>query len=251
MTTAYADACCVMYALREPQRELVCCLVGAGVDPPFVRSYVSSVPWSCLGGGFGVVSEQIRQVVCTGEIFYAAPHDNKIPMLAVASFPLAFSAPGLAPAAHQRAAVSMASFSWSQPGEGQTWDPLNLAKTPEKFERLRYVEVKHGRIAMLAVLGHLTAGSGARFPGELSNSLQFSDVEGTGFKALSQLGPADYAIILMSVAFLEIRVMKEVVKGEFPGDLRNGAWRNSDERHIPATPLRTAAVAVTGLDASD
>lgn len=151
-------------------------------------------------------------------------------MLSLASVSLSFSTPGLAPAARQHArqpvAVQMAAYSWSSLSEGATWDPLKLAKTPEKFERLRYVEVKHGRIAMLAVLGHLTAGSGARFPGELGNGLKFADVEGTGFKALAQCGPADYALIIMSVAFLEMRVMKEVVKGEFPGDLRNGLFKD-------------------------
>jgi len=144
-------------------------------------------------------------------------------MLALSTSCLSFN--GVAPAARpQRAAVNMA-YSWSQPGVGATWDPLKLAPTQEKFEKLRYVEVKHGRIAMLATLGHLTAGAGVRFPGELANGVKFTSVEGTGFKALSQLDIADYALILLTVGFLEINVMKETVKGEFPGDLRNGLFK--------------------------
>lgn len=123
-------------------------------------------------------------------------------------------------------ASSPSGLSWWKPGVANTWDPLGLAKTPEKFERLRYVEVKHGRISMLAVLGHIVAASGARWPGELANHLKFADVKGSGFKALSQLDPKDYAVILAFVAFLELRVMKEQVKGEFPGDLRNGLFKD-------------------------
>ena len=50
-----------------------------------------------------------------------------------------------------RAPAPQMAYSWSQPGVGAVYDPLKLATTPEKFERLRYVEVKHGRIAMLAL----------------------------------------------------------------------------------------------------
>jgi len=116
-------------------------------------------------------------------------------------------------------------FSWSQPGEAGVWDPLNLLTSEEKFERLRYVEVKHGRIAMLAVLGHIIAATGFRWPGEAANGLKFADIQGSGFAALSKLAPADLALIFLSVGFLETRVMKEQVKGEFPGDLRNGLFK--------------------------
>merc|ERR1719231_198413 len=146
-------------------------------------------------------------------------------MLALHQASLSFAAAPARPVATPRAAVSMSAYSWSTPDEGEVWDPLGLAKTPEKFERLRYVEVKHGRIAMLACLGHWVTGAGIRFPGELSNSVKFDSISGTGFEALGQIGIADYALIIMSVAFLEIRVMKEVVKGKFPGDLRNGLFK--------------------------
>lgn len=35
------------------------------------------------------------------------------------------------------------------------WDPIGLLKNAdqERFDRLRYVEIKHGRISMLAILG--------------------------------------------------------------------------------------------------
>ena len=111
-----------------------------------------------------------------------------------------------------------------QPGEGAIFDPLGLITSPEKFERLRYVEVKHGRIAMLAVLGHVAVAAGARWPGYAFGSVKFDTIEGSGFKALSQLSIQDIAISFIAIGFLEINVMKEVVKGEFPGDLRNGLF---------------------------
>jgi len=156
--------------------------------------------------------------------------------LALAQLSVSFAP--VVPAASQlagasRAAVPAMAYSWSKPGAGAVWDPLNLAKTPEKFEHLRYVEVKHGRIAMMAVLGHLTVGSGFRFPGELANGQSFSSIEGTGFAALSKCAPLDIGLIFFTIGFLELRVMKENVKGEFPGDLRNGlfkeGWDNLSE----------------------
>ena len=37
------------------------------------------------------------------------------------------------------------------------WDPLGLLKNANqgRFDRLRYVETKHGRICMLAIVGHM------------------------------------------------------------------------------------------------
>jgi len=151
-------------------------------------------------------------------------------MLALSSIYTAFNGPaGPLSRTALRAAVSMetSGLSWYKEGEGNIWDPLKLASTPEKFERLRYVEVKHGRIAMVAVTGHVAAASGARFGGELANGVKFTSITGSGYAALSQLSAADYALILGFIGFLEMRVMK-VVPGApapyMPGDLRNGLW---------------------------
>ena len=72
--------------------------------------------------------------------------------LALYSAAISFAPAMHVAAATRAAAAPQMGYSWSTPGVGAIWDPLGLAKTPAKFERLRYVEVKHGRIAMLAVL---------------------------------------------------------------------------------------------------
>ena len=46
-------------------------------------------------------------------------------------------------------------------------DPLGVLNDAdqERFDRLRYVEIKHGRICRLGVLGWLTTSAGVRLPG--------------------------------------------------------------------------------------
>ena len=59
------------------------------------------------------------------------------------------------------------------------WDPLGFTKTDDaaSFRRRRYVELKHGRVAMFACLGYIVP-EYFRWPGDLSPSLglKFSDV---------------------------------------------------------------------------
>ena len=52
------------------------------------------------------------------------------------------------------------------------WDPLGLSEEGdfEKFERYRYVELKHGRICMLAFLGEIVTRAGIHLPGQISYS---------------------------------------------------------------------------------
>eukprot|EP00913_Durusdinium_trenchii_P014570 g13669.t1 len=59
------------------------------------------------------------------------------------------------------------------------WDPAGLARDgdAEAFKRRRSVELKHGRIAMLATMGYITPEIAGKFPGYLSPSagLKFAD----------------------------------------------------------------------------
>merc|ERR1712117_1019448 len=116
------------------------------------------------------------------------------------------------------------------------WDPLGLLNDAdqERFDRLRSVELKHGRVSMLAVLGHVVTSAGVRLPGNI-------DLEGTTFEsipsgiaALSKVPPLGLAQLFIFVGALELGVMKDVTgEAEFVGDFRNGAldfgWDTFDE----------------------
>eukprot|EP00522_Entomoneis_paludosa_P013705 CAMPEP_0172442612 /NCGR_PEP_ID=MMETSP1065-20121228/3012_1 /TAXON_ID=265537 /ORGANISM="Amphiprora paludosa, Strain CCMP125" /LENGTH=216 /DNA_ID=CAMNT_0013192543 /DNA_START=39 /DNA_END=689 /DNA_ORIENTATION=+ len=105
------------------------------------------------------------------------------------------------------------------------FDPLGLLKDAdqERFNRLRYVELKHGRISMLAVLGHIVTASGTRLPGDIDLSGTSFDSIPAGIAGLSQIPTAGLAQIVAFVGFLELAVMKDITGGEFIGDFRNDA----------------------------
>eukprot|EP00525_Craspedostauros_australis_P009654 CAMPEP_0198110844 /NCGR_PEP_ID=MMETSP1442-20131203/2803_1 /TAXON_ID= /ORGANISM="Craspedostauros australis, Strain CCMP3328" /LENGTH=196 /DNA_ID=CAMNT_0043767057 /DNA_START=33 /DNA_END=623 /DNA_ORIENTATION=+ len=115
------------------------------------------------------------------------------------------------------------------------FDPLGLVADgdQEKFDRLRYVEIKHGRICMLAVVGYLVQEAGIRLPGDVDYSgLAFADVP-NGFAALTTIQGAGIAQVVAFIGFLELAVMKDITGGEFVGDFRNDAfdlgWDSFDE----------------------
>lgn len=138
-------------------------------------------------------------------------------------------------------------------------DPLGLVEDGDqaKFDRLRYVELKHGRIAMLAVVGYLVSEAGIRLPGDINYSgLAFADIP-PGFDAIDAIGTVGIAQIIAFIGFLEAGVMKDITGGEFPGDFRNGAldfgWDTFDEatkfqkRAIELNNGRAAQFGILGL----
>merc|ERR1712008_34148 len=70
------------------------------------------------------------------------------------------------------------------------WDPLNFCEggDPEKFERYHYVELKHGRVAMLAFLGEVVTRAGIHLPGVIDKSGTTFDSIPNGWEALSAGG---------------------------------------------------------------
>lgn len=106
------------------------------------------------------------------------------------------------------------------------FDPLGLVKdgNQDKFNRLRYVEIKHGRISMLAVVGYLVQESGTQLPGNIDYSgTSFQSIP-NGFDALSSIPVYGIIQILGFIGILELFVMKDINgDGEFVGDFRNGA----------------------------
>ena len=139
------------------------------------------------------------------------------------------------------------------------FDPLNLlAKGDEAyFNRLRYVELKHGRICMLAVAGYLTVEAGWRLPGTIDfDGTKFEDIP-NGFAGLSAIPAAGFWQIIAFIGYLECAVMKDITGGDFVGDFRNDyidfGWDSFDEetklkkRAIELNNGRAAQMGILGL----
>jgi hypothetical protein len=106
------------------------------------------------------------------------------------------------------------------------WDPMGIVEDgdTENFARLRWVELKHGRVAMLAVVGYLVTYAGVRFPGA-------EDIP-SGFAALDNLPGMVWAQTVATWAMMEAANQDQGASpwgtggggmGEFKGDFRNGA----------------------------
>eukprot|EP00967_Tisochrysis_lutea_P019776 scaffold22496_cov27-Tisochrysis_lutea.AAC.1 len=71
------------------------------------------------------------------------------------------------------------------------FDPLNLAADidQEKFDQYRTAELKHGRVAQLAVLGYVVP-EFYRFPGEIAPGIKFADIPNgvAAIEAIPSLG---------------------------------------------------------------
>jgi len=140
------------------------------------------------------------------------------------------------------------------------FDPLGLVADGDqaKFDRLRYVELKHGRISMLAVVGYLVQESGVRLPGLISyDGTEFSDIP-NGFAAFSAMPHGGTLQLIGSIGLLEY-FFKDVpgTGNEFPGDFRNGyidfGWDTFTEeeklkkRAIELNNGRAAQMGILGL----
>jgi len=93
------------------------------------------------------------------------------------------------------------------PGPLDLWDPLGFADDIDSFARRRAVEIKHGRISMIAFIGMLVQELGVTFPGslDLSGQYPFSDVlsDGMGFPALAHIPTAGIAQIVLFAGLAE------------------------------------------------
>ncbi|VEU39948.1 unnamed protein product [Pseudo-nitzschia multistriata] len=104
------------------------------------------------------------------------------------------------------------------------FDPLGLLDEADatRFNRLRYVELKHGRISMLAVVGHIVTTGGVRLPGDIDyHGTSFESIP-SGLAAISKIPTAGLLQIFLFVGLLELGVMKDITgDGETVGDFRN------------------------------
>ena len=178
---------------------------------------------------------------------------------------LVASAAAFAPAQQKATTTSLSAFEdalGSQPPLG-FYDPLGLVSSgdQEQFDRLRYVEIKHGRISMLAFLGNIITRAGIHLPGNIDKSGDAFESFPNGWAAIQ--GPdaipgGGLAQIIALIAVLELAVMKDVTgTGEFVGDFRNGyidyGWDKFDEdtklfkRGVELNNGRAAMLGILGL----
>jgi hypothetical protein len=144
------------------------------------------------------------------------------------------------------------------------FDPLGMVSDgdQEKFDRLRYVEIKHGRVCQLAFLGQIVTRNGIHLPGDIDMSGHAFASYPNGIAAL--IGPdaiptAGALQMFAFVGFLELAVMKDIegTGNEFVGDFRNGSldfgWDSLDaesqlsKRAIELNNGRAAQLGILGL----
>ena len=145
------------------------------------------------------------------------------------------------------------------------FDPFGMLSgdvTQERFDRLRYVEIKHGRIAQLAFLGQIVTRAGIHLPGNIDYAGNSFDSFPNGVAALI----GDNAIpfegqgqIIAFIGLLEVAFMRDVpgTGNEHVGDFRNGyidfGWDDFDEetklqkRAIELNNGRAAQLGILGL----
>merc|ERR1712209_175306 len=111
------------------------------------------------------------------------------------------------------------------------WDPLEFTKdgNEELFKRRRSVEIKHGRVSMLATMGYMTPEITGKWPGYLSPSagLKFQDIP-NGLAAISKVPAAGWAQILAYGGYCEYSGgFDEYMKGA-PGEYGFKVLTSSD-----------------------
>jgi hypothetical protein len=159
------------------------------------------------------------------------------------------AAAAFAPAQQKASSTSLNAFEdalGAQPPLG-LFDPLGLVANgdQDRFDRLRYVEIKHGRVSMLAFLGNIITRAGLFLPGSIDKDGDSFDSFGVGWHAVGSDGISRAGIyqIVAFIGFLELVVMKDVNgKGQFPGDFRNGIFDAEWEKFGPETQLKKRAI---------
>ncbi|CAK0811688.1 unnamed protein product [Prorocentrum cordatum] len=105
------------------------------------------------------------------------------------------------------------------------WDPLGLSADGDvaSFKRRRSVEIKHGRICMMATMGYITPEVAGKWPGYISKSegLKFADIP-NGLAAISKVPGLGWLQIASWFAFCEIQQGYDADAKAEPG---NVGWK--------------------------
>merc|ERR1719163_1094582 len=152
-------------------------------------------------------------------------------MLSLVVAPTAFNAPMRSPVTGTRASVNMAVEDlvggindpiFGGTPEGKVWDPLGLGQDEAALYRRRCVEIKHGRVCMVAFLGMAVGPNELIAPSHTllapSLGLYFDDIPG-GIAAIDYVPAAGWFQIIAVVGIHELTINKQdytKVPGEIP-----------------------------------
>ena len=103
------------------------------------------------------------------------------------------------------------------------FDPLGLTKNidQEKFDQYRTAELKHGRVAQLAVIGYIVP-EVYRFPGEIAPGLPFASVPNgvAAIEAIPTLGWLQMFFLIGAVDYWGVLILGDTEgKGKSPEEL--------------------------------
>lgn len=148
---------------------------------------------------------------------------------------LVVGASAFAPAKQSAASTSLSGY---KEDVGATaplgfFDPLNLSNDStdqETYNRMRAAEVRHGRVAMLAVVGWLYTAAGNRLPGLESIGFGFKAFDVASWQALSLEDRSTVPLTLGTVLLLTLAMNDMTGESQSPGDYRNGIDFGWDER---------------------
>ena len=172
---------------------------------------------------------------------------------------LVASAAAFAPAPAARSATTLSAFESELGAQAplEFYDPLGFLDwaDQETFARLRYIELKHGRISQLAFLGQTTTRAGLHLPGDIDRGSHAFVSFPAGLVAINGLDAISTAGLLQItslVAILEIRATTDITgDSEVRGDLRNGfdfGWDKPSSSYAMATDPSQSIIFVMAVD---
>ena len=127
------------------------------------------------------------------------------------------------------------------------WDPLGLLKDAdqETFDLYRSIETKHGRVAMLAILGHIVTSKGDRLPGDIAYGVPFSSIK-SGLAAFEGVPVGGIVQMVMFIGLLEMGF--ETRKAEIEKvHLEKSKWNEATIRRKKAIELNNGRAAMMGI----
>ena len=174
----------------------------------------------------------------------------------IAALALVASASAFAPKAFKaprgRSAMKMSFESeiGAQPPLG-FWDPLGLLADADqdRFDRLRTVEIKHGRISMLAILGHLVTTAGTRLPGDIDfHGTSFASIP-TGLAAFDKIPSAGIAQVVGFIGLIELGFaqIKDELEADCEARMDSAGWDAAKKDSKRAIELNNGRAAQMGI----